>query len=116
MCEARLAVIRPVFRMLLGGLMVVLTACGGAPAAPSAVARATQVPTARLFPTTTISTTTPAATAVPEAGSAGPLHDVPRNRTLVLSWGIEAPIGVTNPWAVPGYTHQDGNNLLWEGL
>lgn len=27
-----------------------------------------------------------------------------------------SPIGVTNPWAVPGYTHQEGNNLLWEGL
>jgi peptide/nickel transport system substrate-binding protein len=44
------------------------------------------------------------------------LHDIPRNRTLVLGWGTQAPIGVTNPWAQPGYTHQEGNNLLWEGL
>jgi ABC-type transport system substrate-binding protein len=41
---------------------------------------------------------------------------VPRNHTLVLGWGAQSPIGVTNPWATPGYTHQEGNNLLWEGL
>jgi peptide/nickel transport system substrate-binding protein len=92
--------------MVLAVLMLVLTACAGAPA----------VPPAPLFPTTTISTTTPAATVVPKALSTGPLHDVPRNRTLVLGWGIGSPIGVTNPWAVPGYTHEEGNNLLWEGL
>ncbi|MBK9715136.1 MAG: ABC transporter substrate-binding protein [Kouleothrix sp.] len=63
-----------------------------------------------------ISTTTPAAPAAPEALATGPLHEVPRSRTLVLGWGTQSPIGVTNPWAVPGYTHQEGNNLLWEGL
>jgi peptide/nickel transport system substrate-binding protein len=127
MCEARLAVTRPVFRIVLAVLMVVLTACGGAPAAPPAAARVSQAPTtaapaapavpsAPFFPPTTISTTTPAATAMPEELYTGPLHDVPRNRTLVLGWGTGSPIGVTNPWAVPGYTHQEGNNLLWEGL
>jgi peptide/nickel transport system substrate-binding protein len=63
-----------------------------------------------------MSSTTSAATAVPDAPATGALRDVPRNRTLVLGWGTQSPIGVTNPWAVPGYTHQEGNNLLWEGL
>jgi ABC-type transport system substrate-binding protein len=91
--------------MVLAVLMFVLTACRGVPSVPPA-ALVTQVPT----------TVAPAAPAVPEALSTGPLHDVPRNQTLVLGWGIGSPIGVTNPWAQPGYTHQEGNNLLWEGL
>jgi peptide/nickel transport system substrate-binding protein len=116
---------RPVFGMALA-LLIVLTACGGAPAVPPPTALVPQVPTtaapdapalptASVFPTTSISTT-PVATALPEALATSPLHDVPRNRTLVLGWGIRSPIGVTNPWVVPGYTHQEGNNLLWEGL
>ena len=51
------------------------------------VQRCPAVPTAPLLPTPITSTTTPAAPAAPEARSTGPLHDVPRNRTLVLSWG-----------------------------
>ncbi|MDB5563044.1 MAG: Bacterial extracellular solute-binding protein family 5 [Hyphomicrobiales bacterium] len=47
---------------------------------------------------------------------AKPLPDVPRNQTLVLGWSIASPIGVTNPWAVPGYTHQEGNGFMWEPL
>ncbi|HYW85556.1 MAG TPA: ABC transporter substrate-binding protein, partial [Spirochaetia bacterium] len=47
---------------------------------------------------------------------AGALNDVPRDRTLVLGWSIASPIGVTNPWAVPGYTHQEGNVFMWEPL
>jgi peptide/nickel transport system substrate-binding protein len=117
---------RPVFRMVLALLIVVLTACGGVPAAPPAAALVTQMPTsvapaapvattAPVVPPAAISTT-PAATAPPAARSAGRLPDVPRNHTLVLGWGAQSPIGVTNPWAAPGYTHQEGNNLLWEGL
>ncbi len=97
---------RLVFRMLLALLMFVLAACGGAPAAPPATALVAQAPT----------TAAPAASVAPEVRSTSPLHDVPRNRTLVLGWGTGSPIGVTNPWALPGYTHQEGNNLLWEGL
>jgi len=48
--------------------------------------------------------------------SAQTLKNVPRNRTLVLGWSISSPIGVTNPWAVPGYTHQEGNVFMWEPL
>ena len=97
---------RPLFRMALTVLMFVLAACDGAPAAPRPAALVTQVPTSAA----------PAAPAVPEALSTDRLHDVPRNQTLLLGWGTQSPIGVTNPWAVPGYTHQEGNNLLWEGL
>jgi peptide/nickel transport system substrate-binding protein len=44
------------------------------------------------------------------------LSKMPREQTLVLGWSITSPIGVTNPWTATGYTHQEGNNLLWEGL
>lgn len=47
---------------------------------------------------------------------ADPLIDIPRKRRLVLGWFLGADvIGMTNPLAL-GYTHQSGNNLLWEGL
>ena len=42
--------------------------------------------------------------------------EVPRNQTLILGWSITSPIGTTNPWAIPGYTHQEGNALMWEPL
>src|SRR6476620_7966104 len=51
-----------------------------------------------------------------EITPATPLAEVPRNQTLILGWSISSPIGVTNPWAVPGYTHQEGNVLMWEPL
>ena len=47
---------------------------------------------------------------------ATPLADLPRAAQLVLGWSVSSPIGVTNPWAVPGYTHQEGNVLMWEPL
>src|SRR5689334_1917814 len=119
-------------------LTLVLVACGGAPAAPAA----TQAPAApaatAAAPAAEPTAAAPAAeataapeaapTAAPEAGaataaptdqpalSAGPLKDVPRNRTVNLGWSISSPIGVTNPWAIPGYTHQEGNVFLWEPL
>lgn len=58
-----------------------------------------------------------AATAAPaEIAPKTPLPDLPRNQQLILGWSIASPIGVTNPWAVPGYTHQEGNNLMFEPL
>jgi peptide/nickel transport system substrate-binding protein len=48
--------------------------------------------------------------------SAQDVKEVPREQTLILGWSISSPIGVTNPWAIPGYTHQEGNALLWEPL
>jgi peptide/nickel transport system substrate-binding protein len=60
---------------------------------------------------------TQAAAAAPvEITPVGGLKGVPRNQTLVLANNIVSPIGVTNPWAVPGYTHQEGNNLMFEPL
>ncbi len=44
------------------------------------------------------------------------VEEVPRDQTLILGWSITSPIGVTNPWAVPGYTHQEGNAFMWEPL
>ncbi len=55
------------------------------------------------------------ASPTPEPLIAGPLKDVPREQTLVLGWSA-GPLGITNPWAAPGYTHQDANALLWEPL
>lgn len=46
----------------------------------------------------------------------GELQDVAREDTLILGWSISSPIGVTNPWAIPGYTHQEANGFMWEGL
>ncbi len=46
----------------------------------------------------------------------GELKDVAREDTLILGWSISSPIGVTNPWAIPGYTHQEANGFMWEGL
>lgn len=47
-----------------------------------------------------------------------PLAEVPRNETVILGWGVAggSSIGTTNPWVLPGYTHQEGNNLMWEPL
>jgi len=88
---------------LLGVLVliaVVMSACG--PAATEALA-ATTAPGA---------TEAPAATDAPASN----LPEVAREDTVVLGWSISSPIGVTNPWAVPGYTHQEGNVFLWEAL
>lgn len=122
------------FLIILAVTMLVVAACGGTPAAPTTTeatqapaAAATQAPAAAeptaapaaaeptAAPAAAEPTAAPAATAQP-ALSAGPLKDVPRNQTVNLGWSITSPIGVTNPWAVPGYTHQEGNNMLWEGL
>jgi len=94
------------FLFVLTALIIasmVLAACGTpaevteeAPAAPAA----TEAPAA------------PAATEAPAAG----LPEVAREDTVNLGWSISSPIGVTSPWAVPGYTHQEGNVFLWEAL
>lgn len=54
--------------------------------------------------------------AATEIAPAEPLPELPREETLILGWSMTSPIGVTNPWAVPGYTHQEGNALMWEPL
>lgn len=79
---------------------IVLAACGGGPAATE-----TEAPVAN-------ENEAPAATLAPVEG----LKDVPRNQTLVMGWSVTSPLGVTNPWASPGYTHQEANAMMWEGL
>ena len=54
--------------------------------------------------------------AATEITPATPLAELAREQQLILGWAISSPIGVTNPWAVPGYTHQEGNVLMWEPL
>ncbi|MDB5505364.1 MAG: transporter substrate-binding protein [Devosia sp.] len=56
--------------------------------------------------------------AASEIVPATPLPELPRNQTLVLGWGVAggSSVGTTNPWVLPGYTHQEGNNLMWEPL
>ena len=56
------------------------------------------------------------ATAATEIVPATPLAELPREAQLVLGWSMTSPVGVTNPWAVPGYTHQEGNAFMWEPL
>ncbi len=56
------------------------------------------------------------ATAATEIVPASPLPELARNEQLILGWSVTSPIGVTNPWAVPGYTHQEGNVFMWEPL
>ncbi len=54
--------------------------------------------------------------AAAEIAPATPLAELAREDQLILGWSMSSPIGVTNPWAVPGYTHQEGNALMWEPL
>ena len=56
------------------------------------------------------------AAAPTEIVPAAPLPELARNQQLILGWAISSPIGVTNPWAIPGYTHQEGNVMMWEPL
>lgn len=86
--------------------VLVLAACAGAPA-PAAQPQSPEPSQAAAQPS---AGQTASAVSTDQAGV------VPRNRTLVLGWNMTSPIGVTNPWAVPGYSHQEGNNFLWEPL
>ncbi len=85
--------------LAVGG--AVLAACGTpATPAPAEPVKATEAPKA-------------ADTKAPEAPK---LKEVPRNQTVNLAWSISSPIGTTNGWATPGYTHQEGNAFMNEGL
>ncbi len=64
-------------------------------------------------PEAPVATEAPAETEAPPAGG---IAEVAREDTVILGWSISSPIGVTNPWASPGYTHQEGNNFMWEPL
>jgi len=56
------------------------------------------------------------AAAAVEISPSTPMAELPREAQAVLGWSMTSPVGVTNPWAVPGYTHQEGNAFMWEPL
>ena len=56
------------------------------------------------------------AAAAVEITPATPMVELPREAQAILGWSMTSPVGVTNPWAVPGYTHQEGNAFMWEPL
>jgi peptide/nickel transport system substrate-binding protein len=87
-------------------------AATAAPAADAPTAPAAEAPTAAAAD----APTAVAPTAEPQPISIGTIKEVPRNQTAILGWSITSPIGVVNPWAVPGYTHQEGNAMMWEPL
>lgn len=88
-----------------------LVACGitstGTSALPSPLA-SDPPPTVKVPPASTTSDIT--------APASIPRDTIPRDRTLKLAGLVRSPIGVTNPWCSLGYTHTEGNSLLWEGL
>jgi ABC-type transport system substrate-binding protein len=90
-------------------IAILLVACGPAGPAATQPPAATEAPGATEAPA---ATEAPGATEAPADG----LPEVAREDTVVLGWSISSPIGVTSPWAVPGYTHQEGNVFLWEAL
>jgi peptide/nickel transport system substrate-binding protein len=125
----------------LGAAGTIVAACGGTPAAtPTAPAAATAAPAAAAPTAAAAATAAPASeaptaapapeaptaapaeaptvapTAEPQPISIGTIKDVPRNQTAILGWSVTDPIGVVSPWAIPGYTHQSGNALMWEPL
>ena len=108
----------------------VAAACAPAPAAAPASTAQSAPPAATTAPTEASGEATAApaeATAAPAASDAtaaptsavlqtANMPEVPRNRTVVHGWSLSAPVGVSNPWASPGYTHQEGNCMLFEPL
>lgn len=98
------------------------TAAPAAAATEAPAAAATEAPAAAATEAPAAATEAPAAAATAAPATPAPIGDatslqpVPREQTVNLGWSISSPIGVTNPWAIPGYTHQEGNVFLWEPL
>ena len=86
----------------------VLAACGGKKATETAAPPVGEAP---VEPT---ATTEAAPTPTVVLGVKPP--DIAREDTHNLAWSISSPIGATNPWVKPGYTHQEGGALSEEGL
>jgi ABC-type transport system substrate-binding protein len=101
-------------------LMLTLAACGGsateAPMEEEAAPAEEEAAPAEEEAAPAEEEAAPAEEEAVDALQLGELKEVAREDTLVLGWSMGSPIGVTNPWAIPGYTHQEANNQLWEGL
>jgi ABC-type transport system substrate-binding protein len=98
-------------RHLLMPLIFLVAACAGAPAVVMPDS-STVTPSATPRPATPLPLTATPASAAPTAG----LSPVPRNRTVLVGWGLDQKaFGITNPLN-PRHNFQDGNVLLWEGL
>jgi ABC-type transport system substrate-binding protein len=95
------------FLAVFAVLAIVLAGCGGAPAA---------APEAPAAEEAAAGEAAAGGEAAAEALTLGELKEVAREDTLIMGWSVSSPLGVTNPWAVPGYTHQEANNMMWEGL
>lgn len=96
-------------------LLTLLAACGGTPAGPSPNAEPTTTSVITLGAESGVVSATVTRVQTTPPATASPVPNVSRNQTLVLGWLLQGGIGITNPLA-GGYTHQEGNNLLWEGL
>lgn len=102
----------------LAGAGAVVAACSPAAApteAPKQEAPKAEAATEAPKPTDAPAAEAPAATEAPKA-EAPATGDVARNRTFIVNHGALAGIEITNPWASGGWTHQEGNALLWEPL
>jgi peptide/nickel transport system substrate-binding protein len=97
-------------------LALVLAACSQATPTQAPPAAATEAPAAAATEAPAAQPTEAPAVSPTEEQTTGQLADVPREQTVVLGWSIASPIGATNPWLVPGYTHQEANAMMWEGL
>lgn len=91
-------------------LMALLVGCTGAATPAAEPAAAPAEPAAA--PAEQAAAPAPAA----ESLSVGQMAEVAREDSLILGWSVSSPLGVTNPWASPGYTHQEANAMMWEGL
>ncbi len=107
-------------------ISAILTACAQpapteapaaeAPAAEAPAAEATEAPAMEATEAPAAEATEPPSVIEATEAPATDLKEVAREDTVVLGWSVASPIGVTNPWASPGYTHQEGNNFMWEPL
>jgi peptide/nickel transport system substrate-binding protein len=102
---------------VLAGAGAAVAACGAAapaaPAAPAAEApKAEEAPAAEAPKAEEAKPTEAPKQEAPAAPAAD--GSVPRNRTLIVCNGLDQ-VGLMNPWTA-GYSHQQGNALLWEPL
>jgi peptide/nickel transport system substrate-binding protein len=100
----------------IAGSGAILAACNpSTPAQPAEAPKSADTSKPAEEPKPTDPPAAEAAKPTEAAPAAAPaFSDVPRNRTLVVQNGVDN-VGVMNPWTA-GFSHQQGNALLWEPL